>query len=115
MQSALGITALRLACQRGKDDVVRLLLDCHRCNPNAKSTKGSHTALHIAAHAGRRNVIEILFNHPRVRSNMRNDAGQTAEDIFAVPPSPRIHTALFRTLWPHGEIQRRWFAVGLVC
>ena len=68
---------------------MRMLLDCHRCNPNAKSTKGSHTALHIAAHAGRRNVIEILFKHPRVRSNMRNDAGQTAEDIFAVHSSPR--------------------------
>ena len=28
-------------------------------------------------------MIEILFNHPRVRSTMRNDAGHTAEDIFA--------------------------------
>ena len=26
-ESALGITALRLACQRGKDDVVRRLLE----------------------------------------------------------------------------------------
>jgi hypothetical protein len=84
LQSVLGITALRLACQRGKDHVVQLLLNCARCDPNARSTTGRHAAIHIAAHAGRRKVFDLMKAHPRVRNTLKNGDGKTADQIYRV-------------------------------
>merc|ERR1712187_871144 len=77
--STLQGTALHIAAQKGRMEILSLLLGA-ACNVNSTATSGMDTPLHRAASLNRvEAVIELLA--ARGDANMQNKKGQTALDV----------------------------------
>ena len=71
-----GATALSIASERGKSEVVKLLLAANGTLVNKADAVG-RTALSMACENGREEVVELLLSHPETDVNKADDRGQT--------------------------------------
>ena len=64
-------TALYMACHRGFEDMVRILLDSPQINVNIGDVNG-FTPLFVACHNGHEAVVSMLLGHDDIQVNKRN-------------------------------------------
>ncbi|KAI0543932.1 ankyrin repeat-containing domain protein [Xylaria curta] len=69
-------TPLSMACRRGKESSVRLLLEKHRINPNIVDAFG-RSSLWSAAFKGHAGIVQLLLNHPQTYPNLYDSQGWT--------------------------------------
>lgn len=97
-----GVTALHVACAKGRTQIVKYLIEELHCNPNVKSTNHFMTPLHMAAHHGKLDIVKYLLAHG-ADMNLKGGEDQTksvldyalqathkSEELIAFLKQPRL-------------------------
>eukprot|EP01032_Pedospumella_encystans_P014091 gene14091-16202_t len=81
-QDLNGNTALMLAAEEGRNEIVRMLLNNHQINSKLED-KAGWTALMCATSKNNCDIVKLLLDHEDTELHMANLAGRTALDLAA--------------------------------
>ena len=80
LQTSKNETALTIACQNHKYDLIKTLLQSPQIDPNVKGSY-DNTALHIACQQGQADLVQMLLNNQKTQVNYSNINDETPLSI----------------------------------
>ena len=95
-----GQTPLMVACQKGRAEVVSMLVHAGAAIDARDAGEEGNTALHYAAYKNRRNVLQLLLKS-RCNPHIWNAKGRTALDVARVRERKQAVEVLSRHLMVH--------------
>jgi len=75
-ENSLNMTPFYIACQRGQNEIVRLLLNDQRVDVNRKNDLGE-APFYVACEKGQTDVVRMLLDNKRVETNVSLSDGVT--------------------------------------